>query len=266
MPAAKFLKSWGDVPGTALAIRRRPREDAMDIAIAEAVVVKGRFRGSPMTASGGYIAGLLGRHLEGPARVSLEAPVPVDHPFSIERLADGRVILSDGAAALAHAEAATLQLEPPTPPSFAEAQWASERYLGFTEHAAPECFVCGPGREWGDGLAIFPGPLPGRRLVAAPWAPDPSLFDKRGVVRPEFVWAALDCPISFALLEAFGRRKAVLNQLTASLIQPLEVGARWIVMGWPFAADGRNLLGASAIVSESGELHALASAVLVCPD
>jgi hypothetical protein len=37
-------------------------------------------------------------------------------------------------------------------------------------------------------------------------------------------------------------------------------------MGWPFAADGRNLLGASAIVSERGEVHALASAALVCAD
>ncbi|MGH7402535.1 MAG: hypothetical protein ACREKQ_08925, partial [Candidatus Rokuibacteriota bacterium] len=126
--------------------------------------------------------------------------------------------------------------------------------------------VCGPAREWGDGLAIFPGPLPGRRLVAAPWAPDPTLFDKGGAVRPEFVWAALDCPGGFALLEAFGRRKVVLSQLTASLIRPLEVGARWIVMGWPFAAEGRTLMGASAIVSESGELHALASAILVCTD
>lgn len=238
----------------------------MSIGEAEAVVVKGRFRGSPQTASGGYIAGLLGQHLDGPARVSFAASIPVDRAFGVERLADGRVVLSDGAAVLAHAEPAVLQLEPPTPPSFADAQWASERYLGFTEHATPECFVCGPAREWGDGLAIFPGPLPGRHLVAAPWAPDPTLFDKRGTVRPEFVWAALDCPSSFALLEAFGRRRAALSQLTVHLIRPLEVGARWIVMGWPFAADGRNLLGASAIVSESGELHALASAVLVCAD
>ena len=103
-------------------------------------------------------------------------------------------------------------------------------------------------------------------LVAAAWAPDPSLFDKHGTVRPEFVWAALDCPTGFALLEAFGRRKVTLSQLTASLIRPLPVGARWIVMGWPFAAEGRTLLGASAIFSESGELHALASAVLVCAD
>jgi hypothetical protein len=238
----------------------------MSIAETEAIVVTRRFCGSSDTASAGYVAGLLGRHLEGPTRVSLEYPIPIDRAYDIERLGNGRVALSDGGVVLAHAEPAILQLEPPAPPSYAEAQWASERYLGFTEHTAPECFVCGPAREWGDGLAIFPGPLPGRRMVAAPWAPDPTLFDKRGLVRPEFVWAALDCPIGFALLEAFGRRKATPTQLTANLIRPLEVGERFIVVGWPFAAEGRSLIGASAIFSEHGELHALASAVLVCAE
>ena len=238
----------------------------MDTAEASAVIVKGRFCGAPNTASGGYVAGLLGKHLSGPARVSLEAPIPVDQPLALERLADGGVVLSDGATALAHAVPAALQLEPPVPVSYGEAEWASERYLGFTEHVFPGCFVCGPARERGDGLAVYPGPIPGRHLVAAPWAPDPGLFDKHGAVRPEFVWAALDCPTGFALLEAFGRRKVVLRQLTASLLRPLHVGARWIVMGWPFAAEGCNLLGASAIFSETGELHALASAVLSSAD
>jgi hypothetical protein len=244
------------------------KEDAMDTETVEAraVTVKGRFCGSPKLASGGYIAGLLGRLMEGPARVNLEQPVPVEHALGIERLSDGAIVLTEGGAALAHASPAPLQLEPPPPVTYAEAEWASERYLGFTEHSTPGCFVCGPAREWGDGLAIYPGPIPGRRLVAAPWAPDPTLFDKHGTVRPEFVWAALDCPTGFALLEAFGRRKVSLSQLTAHLIRPLPVGARWIVMGWPFAAEGHTLLGASAIFSESGELHALASAVLACAD
>jgi len=234
----------------------------MEIAEATAVTVMGRFCGSPNAASRGYVAGLLGRFLEGPARVSLDQPIPVDRRLGIERLPDGGVILSDEGTTLARAAPAMLQVEPPAPVSYAEAEWASERYLGFTEHAFPDCFVCGPAREWGDGLTIFPGPIPGRRLVAAPWAPDPTLFDRDGLVRPEFVWAALDCPSGFALLEAFGRRKVVLTQLTAHLLRPLPVGARWIVMGWPFAAEGKSLLGASAIYSESGELHALASAVL----
>jgi len=259
---------WTVADGTGYAITDAAREGAMDTETAEAtaVSVKGRFCSSPNIASGGYIAGLLGRLMDGPARVSLEQPVPVDHALGIERLSGGAIVLTDGVATLAHASPAPLQLEPPVPVTYAEAEWASERYLGFTEHSTPGCFVCGPAREWGDGLAIYPGPIPGRRLVAAPWAPDPSLFDKHGTVRPEFVWAALDCPTGFALLEAFGRRKVTLSQLTASLIRPLPVGARWIVMGWPFAAEGRTLLGASAIFSESGELHALASAVLVCAD
>lgn len=238
----------------------------MDTAEASAVTVKGRFCGAPNIASGGYVAGLLGRRIDGPARVSLDLPIPVDQALGIERLPDGAVVLTGGAAILAHAMPATLQLEPPVPVSYAEAEWASERYLGFTEHAFPGCFVCGPARDWGDGLAIYPGPIPGRHLVAAPWAPDPTLFDKRGTVRPEIVWAALDCPTGFALLETFGRRTVVLRQLTVSLVRPLHVGGRWIVMGWPFAAEGRNLLGASAIFSETGELHALASAVLACAD
>ncbi|HUM17511.1 MAG TPA: hypothetical protein VL086_17590 [Candidatus Nitrosotalea sp.] len=238
----------------------------MDTAEASAVTVKGRFCGAPNIASGGYVAGLLGRRIDGPARVSLDLPIPVDQTLGIERLPDGAVVLTAGAATLAHAVPATLQLEPPVPVSYAEAEWASERYLGFTEHAFPACFVCGPARDWGDGLAIYPGPIPGRHLVAAPWAPDPTLFDKRGTVRPEIVWAALDCPTGFALLEVFGRRTVVLRQLTVSLLRPLHVGGRWIVMGWPFAAEGRNLLGASAIFSETGELHALASAVLACAD
>ena len=237
----------------------------METAEASAVIVKGRFCGAPNTASGGYVAGLLGKHLSGPARVTLDVPIPLDQALTIERVTNG-IVLTDGVATLAHAASAALQLEPPVAVSYAEAEWASERYLGFTEHAFPGCFVCGPARDWGDGLAIYPGPIPGRHLVAAPWAPDPSLIDKHGTVRPEFVWAALDCPTGFALLEAFGRRKVVLRQLTASLLRPLHVGARWVVMGWPFAAEGRTLLGASAIFSEGGELHALGSAVLVCAD
>ena len=237
----------------------------METAEASAVIVKGRFCGAPKVASGGYVAGLLGKQLSGPVRVSLEVPVPLDQALAIERVSDG-IVLTDGVASLAYASPAALQIEPPMPVSYANAEWASERYLGFTEHASPGCFVCGPARDWGDGLAIYPGPIPGRHLVAAPWAPDPSLFDKHGTVRAEFVWAALDCPTGFALLEAFGRRKVLLRQLTASLVRPLHVGARWVVMGWPFAAEGHNLLGASAIFSETGELHALASAVLSCVD
>src|ERR1700730_13998182 len=138
-PPRKYLIFRGVVDGTGYAITGPPREDAMDTETVEAraVTVKGRFCSSPNTASGGYIAGLLGRLMAGPSRVSLEQPVPVDRALGIERLSDGALALTDGVATLAHASPAALQLEPPVPVSYAEAEWASERYLGVTGPSAP---------------------------------------------------------------------------------------------------------------------------------
>ena len=59
-------------------------------------------------------------------------------------------------------------------------------------------------RPPGDGLRIFPGPVAGLGLWAAPWTPDPSVAGANGKVRPEVVWAALDCPSGIAAAEAAG--------------------------------------------------------------
>ncbi len=70
------------------------------------------------------------------------------------------------------------------------------------EHPLPTCFVCGPARAKGDGLRIFAGPL-GRHsqnaVLAASWIPDPNLAAEDGLVAPEFLWSALDCPTGYAL-------------------------------------------------------------------
>jgi hypothetical protein len=62
------------------------------------------------------------------------------------------------------------------------------------------CFVCGPKRSPGDGLRIFPGPLQDKAYIAAIWIPDNSLSDKKGNIRKEFVWSALDCPSGWAIV------------------------------------------------------------------
>jgi hypothetical protein len=79
--------------------------------------------------------------------------------------------------------------KPAPPPGAAE---RPPRY--FQDPLFPDCFVCGTVRQPGDGLRIFPGPVPGRRLWAAPWTPDSSVAGTDGRVRPEVAWAALDCP------------------------------------------------------------------------
>jgi hypothetical protein len=92
----------------------------------------------------------------------------------------------------------TVAIGVPGTASLAEARAAAGRCPLFQGHPFPTCFSCGPDRAPGDGLQIFPGPLPGGDLWAAPWTPDPSVADQDGLVLPEVVWAALDCPIGFA--------------------------------------------------------------------
>ena len=240
--------------------------------MSDQIVIDRRFRGPPDSGNGGYTCGLVAARVDGPAEVTLRLPPPLEEPLTVAPADGGSVCVLEGDALVAEGvqrDYERLGIDVPEPVSVVDAERAaagSQLHEHPEEHPFPTCFVCGPQRAPDDGLRILVGPVPGRSVAADTWTPAADLAGADGVVRPEFVWAALDCPTGFALLEAFGRRKVSLNQVTAHLIRPLPVGARWIVMGWPFAAEGRTLLGASAIFSESGELHALASAVLACAD
>jgi len=133
----------------------------------------------------------------------------------------------------------------------------------------PDCFVCGINRLAGDGLRIFPGPVTGLGLWAAPWTPDPSVAGPDGRVRAEMVWAALDCPSGIAAAEAAGlghgpeRDTAILlGRMTAIILADRPVaGDRCRVMAWPQRRDGRKLTAGSALLGPGGEVLALAEAV-----
>jgi hypothetical protein len=56
---------------------------------------------------------------------------------------------------------------------------------------------------------------------------------------------------------------SVLGRLTARLDAPLEVGGRYVALGWPLGRDGRKLHAASAITDEAGKLLAIAEATWV---
>ena len=100
-----------------------------------------------------------------------------------------------GTVIVAEAEPFSGDFDEVEPVSFEEARKAAEYYGGLVEHPFPACFSCGIARPGSDGLGLRPGLLPGREgVTAASWRPDGSLADAAGQVRPEFVWAALDCP------------------------------------------------------------------------
>ncbi|HEU0201657.1 MAG TPA: hypothetical protein VFR86_14635, partial [Burkholderiaceae bacterium] len=130
-------------------------------------------------------------------------------------------------------------------------------------HPFPTCFVCGPRRSTGDGLRIFPGRVAGQSLVAAPWYPDASLANGANDVRPEFVWAALDCTSAFAVMPVAEGRAIVLGELSARIERAVMVGEKCVAVGWPLGVDGRKRFAGSAIYSGDGDLVAVARATWI---
>jgi hypothetical protein len=232
--------------------------------MSEQVTIDRRFRGPPESGNGGYVCGVVAGLVGGTAEVTLRRPPPLDRPLQVARLDDGTVALRDGEMVIAEGAPAPVEIEAPEPVSFTDAEEASRSYLGFRQHIFPTCLVCGPQRTEGDGLRIFPGSVPGRDIVAAPWTPDASLAGEDSTVRPEFVWAALDCPSGWAVFgDPSQGRPAVLGRLAARLIAPVQPSERCVVIGWPLGEDGRKLYSGTALFSHDGELRAVARATWV---
>ncbi|MGB2694849.1 MAG: hypothetical protein WBD55_06625 [Dehalococcoidia bacterium] len=231
--------------------------------MSEQVTIARRFCGPPDSGNGGYVCGVLASFVDGPAEVTLRAPPPLEHALTVERLDGGGAALRDGDDIVAEASPATFDVEVPAPVDIATAQEAARHSLALDDKSPfRTCFVCGSQRDESDGLRIFPGLVDGPTTVAAPWTPDASLADDRGFVRPEFVWAALDCPSGFGT--GFGPETlAVLGKLAAKAVTPVEVGRRYVVMGWSLGSEGRKLYGGSALFAEDGALCAYARATWV---
>ena len=232
------------------------------------IVIASRFNGLPGIALGGYVGGILARG-SAKAEVTLRAPVRLDHPYSTMQQPDGSEELRDGDAVLAVARTASIEIDPPGSVGLEEARGASELYIGRQRHLVPACFTCGPARPEGDGLRIFPGPVAGRAVVAAPWTPAPSLADPTGQVGPEFVWSALDCPSIWALIyngPPDTDEKAVTARLAIEQISPVFAGDPHVIVGWKIGETGRSRVAGGAIYSADGSLVTRARHTLVTTD
>jgi hypothetical protein len=222
-----------------------------------------RFSGPPGIANGGYLAGSLAALLGGDAEVTLRRPAPLGRPLRVRDGGDGALVLADGDLLLAEARlaAAAVELALPGAVTAAEARAAAGGAGYYDDPYFPECFVCGPARRPGDGLRIFPGPVAGRRLWAAPWTPHASFADADGLVRTAVVWAALDCPGGIATLEADplpAGSAGVLGRITVTLAGRPRPGDACMVVGWPGERDGRKLAAGSAVLGPGGEVLAAA--------
>lgn len=221
----------------------------------ETITIAAAFNGPPTSANGGYTCGRVAQLVDAEvAEVSLRSPPPLDTPLTVSR-DDGRVALHDGDTLVAEGAPSELLLDVPDPVPAGEIEAAEVegRSRWATGHPFPTCLVCGPARE--DGLRIFPSELPGRDgLFGARWTPDEAVDDDSGCVRPELVWAALDCPTS-APVANFGEGQAmVLASLTARIGCPVQVGEPHTIVSWPLEVQGRKHWGAAALFDSGGLL------------
>ena len=226
------------------------------------VTIAGRFNGPLDSGQGGYCAGMLAAFVDGPAAISLRRPVPLDTPLAVETAPDGSASLLEGDAPVAEAVAEPFALDVPEPVGLDIAREATTRYRGEPDGIFSRCFVCGLARD--DGFHVHAGEVAGRRLLASPWTPPDWAAGSGGAVRPEFVWAALDCPASFATL-LDGDVMGMLARFAVRIDGPVRAGAEHVVVGWPLGADGRKRRAGSAIFTAEGELLAAGSALLVTP-
>ena len=226
------------------------------------IVIAKRFCGPPDSGNGGYSSGLLANKFSQHAECTLRKPIPLERELMIEARNGGGVLLDDREVVI-ECRVVEVELETRAPVNVSEAQQAAVNSPAMHDHPFPTCFTCGPLRAEGDGLRIFPGQLKGNdNLWAAPWIPNRALANGNGEVRPEFIWAAMDCPTGFAGGFPWAG-KLVTGRLAVTQSKPVWAGEPYVIVSWPLGWDGRKSHAAAALYTSAGELCAQAKATWI---
>lgn len=190
--------------------------------------------------------------------------MPLDRPLEVVSGEDGGARVLDGETLVAEARPiAAVDVEVPEPVSVDAARAAMEGYRGLDTGPFRHCFVCGRTRE--DSFGVFAGRVEGRDVVASTWTPPASAADERGNVRPELVWAVLDCPTYFAAYIDEDLQLSFLARFAVRIDAPVVAEREHVVIAWPIGRDGRKLRAGSAVMTAEGEILAVADALLIEP-
>ena len=226
-----------------------------------------RFCGPPESGNGGWVSGAVAAHVPTTGRlpavtVRLASPPPLDRPLTLMAAPspDGTIgvrLLDRDHLVATGAPSADLDGEVSAPPSVFDARAAELRYEGLADHPFPTCFVCGTGRDPGDGLCLRPGPLQdGTGRYAASWVPSEASLP--------FVWAALDCPGGWSA--GIAGRPMVLGTMTTRVQALPTPGETHVVLAWQRGAEGRKHFSGSALFAPDGVLLARAEATWIAVD
>lgn len=220
------------------------------------VIIERRYNGPPTSAHGGLaagrFAGLAAELVDGPVPnvVTLHIPPPLDVPLEVRR-SGGRVHVWDGetlVASVSRSDERIATVPLVAPDVVAEAE---RGYVPAERHPFPTCFVCGPSRV--DGLGLAPGFLPGRaESTACTWVPGPTLGAPGEPVAPEMAWAAMDCPGGWTA--DLSRTPMVLNRFMVELVDLPRVGTDHVVVGARGGDDGHTMTTTTALYRHDGTL------------
>jgi hypothetical protein len=233
------------------------------------LVIAPRFCGPPDSGNGGYVCGLIADRLDGQAEITLRAPPPLATPMTGERGAEASVRVLHGRTLVAEGTClpASPELEPPhrVPVGEARAAGARSRLRTHPRRTSVSILFRMRATPPARGRAADPGRADrGPGPVGDVWYPDKSLAGPDGYLRPEFVWAALDCADAIgAIGDAPGAPPHVLGRFSAHQTGPVKTGEPHVVAGWHLGEDGRKLLAGSALFTAAGQVAGLARATWI---
>jgi hypothetical protein len=112
-------------------------------------------------------------------------------------------------------------------------------------------------------MRIFAGWIGEGRTVASDWTPHSALANSSGLVKAEFVWAALDCPGGWAAIIDTEPKPVVLGRISARMDRVVQAGSAHVVTAWKIASEGRKHVVGLAIFDRQGTLCAVAKGHMV---
>lgn len=225
-------------------------------------VIDRRFRGSADSAQSGYAAGKAASHAEGTVKVEIRGPAPVEQELLVEIDPEEHVTVLHGSHVVMEASPdAELTIAVPASADVIDEIFARGPVTAAQHQDRPHCFGCSLERE--DGLGIATRPVGATGIWGTTWTPDESLPSTGGFVDDEILWAALDCPGSFAASDLSGRPSEVtgspsLEAMTVQIREKVRVGEQLAVMGWTLAYSDSAVDCGTAIVDRTGRVKAYA--------
>jgi hypothetical protein len=226
------------------------------------ITIEARFRGSADSAQRGYAAGAAAALTEGSVEVRFRQPVPLDRDLLTEAVSDEEIGVFSGSDLVMEVnQSDELSIDIPVDDDVIDAIFARGAVVSHDGQEHDHCFGCSLTRS--DGLGIATRPVGATGVWGTTWTPDQSLPSTDGFVNDEIVWAALDCPGSFAASEPSNETSAhpkvpSLRAMTVQIREHVRVGEPFAILGWRVDRSDEAVECGVAIVDKARHVKAYA--------